>query len=175
MKKKNYKKIGILGGSFDPPHYGHVEISKIAIKKFKLKKVIWIATKKNPLKTNAKYNLKTRIDLSKKILKKQKKIISISTNKILSSKNTYNLLKYLKNKHKKVKFVFLMGADNLINLHKWNKWKKIPTMAKIAVFSRPTFSKRALQSVASKKLGKKDWIYVNFTKLNISSSKIKKI
>ena len=93
MKKKNYKKIGILGGSFDPPHYGHVEISKIAIKKFKLKKVIWIATKKNPLKTNAKYNLKTRIDLSKKILKKQKKIISISTNKILSSKNTYNLLK----------------------------------------------------------------------------------
>ena len=68
-----------------------------------------------------------------------------------------------------------MGADNLINFHKWHNWRKIPTLAKVVVFARPNFSIKALKSVASKKLSKKDWIYINFTKFNISSSKIKKI
>ena len=175
LSKKNYTKIGILGGTFDPPHFGHVEICKIAIKKLKLKKVFWVATNKNPFKLKANFKLKTRIKLSKKILGKQKKIRIKNTNKILSSKSTYSILKYLKNKNKKIEFFFLMGADNLINFHKWHNWRKIPTLAKVVVFARPNFSIKALKSVASKKLSKKDWIYINFTKFDISSSKIKKI
>ena len=58
LSKKKYNKIGILGGTFDPPHKGHLHISKIALKKLKLNKILWVVTKKNPLKTNAKYNLK---------------------------------------------------------------------------------------------------------------------
>ena len=68
-----------------------------------------------------------------------------------------------------------MGADNLINLHKWKKWRKIPEIAKIVVFARPGFSVKALTSIASKKLNKKDWVYINSSKLNISSTKLKKI
>ena len=67
-----------------------------------------------------------------------------------------------------------MGADNLINFHKWKNWKKIPTLAKIVVFARPNFSVKALNSVAAKKLGKEDWIYLNDKKINISSSLIRK-
>ena len=72
--KKNYTKIGILGGTFDPPHEGHLYISKIALKKLKLNKLIWIVTKNNPLKGKPYLNIKTRINLSKKITRKEKKI-----------------------------------------------------------------------------------------------------
>jgi len=73
-----------------------------------------------------------------------------------------------------IKLFFLIGADNLIKFHKWNKWKKIPELAKIIVFARPNYSIKALNSIASKKLKKKDWMYINSKKMNISSSLIRK-
>ncbi len=72
--KKNYKKIGILGGTFNPPHIGHLHISKIAIKKLKLNKLIWIIAKNNPFKKKPELSTQTRIKLSKKITKNYKKI-----------------------------------------------------------------------------------------------------
>ena len=71
--EKKYIKIGILGGTFDPPHKGHLYISKVTIKKLKLNKLIWIVTKKNPLKKKPYLNLKKRINLAKKITFKEKK------------------------------------------------------------------------------------------------------
>ena len=67
-----------------------------------------------------------------------------------------------------------MGADNLINFHKWYKWEKIPNLAKIVVFARTKYSVKALKSIASKKLEKKDWVYIKDKKINISSSLIRK-
>ena len=86
--KKNYDKIGILGGTFDPPHIGHLHISKIALKKLKLNNVIWVITKRNHLKKKPYLNIKLRIKLSKYILKKQKKISVKHSNDLISSKNT---------------------------------------------------------------------------------------
>ena len=174
LKKKN-NKIGILGGTFDPPHYGHVEISKTAIKKLGLKKVFWTITNQNPFKSKPNFNLKKRIKLCKKILRNQKKIKIKNLNKKQYSLNTYNLLSCWKNKNKKNKIFFLMGADNLINFHKWYKWKKITQLAKIIIFARPGFLKKTLVCVALKTLDKQDWIYIKSTKLNISSTKSKKI
>ena len=65
---KNYNKVGVLGGTFDPPHIGHLYISKIAIKKLKLSKLLWVITKKNPLKKRPHLKIKTRIKLAKKII-----------------------------------------------------------------------------------------------------------
>ena len=173
MAKKNLNKIGILGGSFDPPHIGHVHISKLALKKLKLNEVLWVVTKQNPLKKKVYLSEGLRLKLSKNILKNQKKILKKSFNDKINSKNTFDLLKKLKKKNKNSKFYFLMGADNMINLHKWKKWKKIPSLAKIVVFSRTNYSTRALKSVASKQLDKKDWLYIAGDKVNISSTLIR--
>ena len=171
---KKYIKIGILGGTFDPPHMGHLHVSKIALKKLKLNKLIWTITKKNPLKKKPYLKIKTRIKLSKKITNKEKKIFVNYFDDKIKSINTFDLLNHIKRKKGKKKLYFLIGADNLIEFHKWKKWKKIPQLAKIVVFARSNYSTKALNSIASKRLEKKDWIYINSKKMNISSSLIRK-
>ncbi len=96
--KKNYKKIGLLGGTFDPPHLGHLHISEIALKKLKLDFVFWVVTKKNPFKKKPYLSVNTRIKLSKEITKKTKKIKIQYLEELAKSKNTYDLLSFLKKK-----------------------------------------------------------------------------
>ena len=174
LSKKNYAKIGILGGTFDPPHKGHLYISKIALKKLKLNKLIWIVTKKNPLKKKPYLSTKVRINLSKKMIKKEKKIFVKYYDDKVKSINTFNLLNYIKKKNQKTKLFFLMGADNLAKFHKWNNWKKIPKLAKIVIFPRQSYSIKSLKPIISKKLNKKDLIYIDSRQVNISSSLIRK-
>ena len=90
--KKKY--IGLLGGSFDPAHNGHLAISKIAIKKLKLRKVYWIITKKNPFKKDAFYSLDERVKYAKKITKAQKKIRTIYLDNIIKSSRIINVINY---------------------------------------------------------------------------------
>ena len=169
-KKKIYIKIGILGGTFDPPHKGHYYISKIILKKLRLNKILWVITKKNTLKNKPQLKIEDRIKLSKEITKKNKKItIKYFDDKIRSS-HTFNLLNYLKRKTKANLF-FLMGADNLKKFHKWKNWKQIPKLAKIVVFPRGSYSST---SIATKKLHKNDFLYIKSKQINISSSIIRK-
>ena len=172
--KKNCNKIGILGGTFDPPHIGHLHISKIALKKLRLDNIIWVITKQNPFKKKPYLSTNIRIKLSKSITKNQKKISVKYLDDLVKSKNTFNLLNFMKKNKKKIKLFFLIGADNFINFHKWNKWNKIPKLAKIVVFARPKYSIKSLNSIAAKKLNKNEWIYINSKKMNISSSLIRK-
>ena len=174
LSKKNYIKIGILGGTFDPPHKGHLYISKIVLKKLKLNKLIWIVTKKNPLKKKPYLSTKVRINLSKKMTKKEKKIFVRYFDDKIKSINTFDLLNFIKKKNQNAKLFFLIGADNLAKFHKWNNWKKIPKLAKIIIFPRQNYSIKSLNPIASKKLNKKDFIYINSKKINISSSLIRK-
>ena len=169
-KKRDYIKIGILGGTFDPPHKGHLYISKIALKKLRLKKIIWVITKKNPLKKKPYLILKERINLSKEITRKSKKISIKYFDKKIGSTSTFNLLKYIKRKTKADLF-FLIGADNLKNFHKWKNWKQIPKLEKIVIFPRKNYS---TDSIATNNLNKKDLIYINSKIINISSSLIRK-
>ena len=173
LSKKNIK-IGILGGTFDPPHKGHLYISKIALKKLKLNKLIWTVTKKNPLKKKPYLKIKTRIKLSKKITSKEKKIFVQSFDNKIKSVNTYNLLNHIKKNQKKTKLYFLIGADNLVKFHKWKNWEKIPKLAKIVVFPRDNYLLRKSKYIVLKTLKKKDLIYINSKKVNISSSLIRK-
>jgi len=174
LSKKNYTKIGILGGTFDPPHKGHLFISKIVLKKLKLNKLIWIVTKKNPLKKKPYLSTKLRISLSRKITKKEKKIfVKYYDNKVKST-NTFDVLNFIKKKNKKAELFFLIGADNLAKFHKWNNWEKIPKLAKITVFPRKSYSIKSLKPIAYKKLNKNDFIYIKSKKINISSSLIRK-
>jgi len=172
--KKKFKKIGVLGGTFDPPHFGHLYISRIIIKKLKLNKLIWIVTKKNPLKSKPYLSSKIRVNLSKKITSNDKKIIVQYLDSKIKSINTFDLLNYFKKKNKNTMLYFLIGADNLAKFHKWRNWKKIPKLAKMIVFPRQNYTMKSLSSIAKKKLDKKDFIYIKSKKINISSSLIRK-
>ena len=169
----NLNKIGILGGTFDPPHKGHLNISLVAIKKLRLNKIIWIVTKKNPFKKKPFLNLKERMKLSKKIISNKKISVRFFENRVNSSK-TFDVLNYIKKKNKKSKLYFIIGADNLLKFHKWHNWKKIPSLAKIVIFPRKNYSIKYPVPIAAKKLDKKDLIYIKSKKINISSSLIRK-
>ena len=170
--KKN--KIGILGGSFDPAHKGHLAISKVAAKKLKLKKIFWAITKKNPFKKKSYLDLSARIKLCKKITKKIKFIeVKCFENKVRSNK-TVNLINFFA-KNIKNEVFFIMGADNLINFHKWHKWKIISKKCTLIVFDRQGFKKKSLNSKTYKTLNKEKLKFINFNKVNISSSQLRKI
>ena len=167
--------IGILGGTFDPAHNGHVAISDIAKKRFKLSYVIWFITQKNPLKKKPKINITGRIAISKKLTKSKKFIKIEFVEKKINSKKTIDLIKFLKKINPKLNIFFIMGADSLIKFHKWNKWKEIVNLAKILVFNRQGYKSKSLNSVAAKKMCKNRWKFIKFNKVNISSSQIRKI
>ncbi len=167
-------RIGILGGSFDPPHKGHLAISKEAIKRFKLKKIIWAITKKNPFKKETKNSLNKRIKDCKKIIRSNSFIKVKFYDTIIKSNKTIHLINHLK-KNKSLEIFFLMGADNLINFHNWYRSKSISQKCNIIVFDRYGYKKKSLKSKTFKELSKNGLTFVEFNKVNISSSQLRKI
>ena len=173
--KQKHKKIGILGGTFDPAHIGHIKISKEAKKKIKLDYIIWAITKKNPLQNKSASNLSSRINYAKNIIKKEKFIqIKFYEDKIKSNR-TNNLINYFKKINKKLDIYFIIGADNLINFHKWHKWKAISQKCNILVFDRQGYRAKSLKSITFKQLNQKSLKFIKFKKVNISSSQLRKI
>ena len=174
MVKKKIYKIGLLGGTFDPAHQGHIKISKIAKKKFNLKEVIWAITRKNPFKNKTEKTLKERILYAKKINVKNKFIRIIFLEDRLKSNRTIDIVKYLKKKNKRNQIYFIMGADNLINFHKWKDYEKISSKCNIVVFDRNKYKAKSLKSVSYKKYFNRGLKFINFKKINISSSQLRK-
>ena len=171
MIRSDKKRIGILGGSFDPPHQGHLKISKLAIKKLLLDKVYWCVTKKNPFKNKTFFPLPDRIEKSKVITNKVEKIkIKFFEDKIKSI-NTVDLIKYLKKKNKRNNFFLIIGSDNLIKFHKWKNWKLLMKLTEIVVFSRKDFDKKAKKSVMMKFV--KKITFIKNKPINVSSTQIR--
>ncbi|MDA7593849.1 nicotinate (nicotinamide) nucleotide adenylyltransferase [Candidatus Pelagibacter sp.] len=173
LKQKKIK-IGILGGTFDPAHRGHLEISKQAKKILELKNIIWAITKQNPFKNTSKTDLKSRIKFAKKFIGKNDFIkVKFYEEKVFSNK-TIDLINYL-DKDKKFELYFIMGADNLINFHKWYKWKSIIKKCNLLVFDRQGYKAKSLKSVTFNGVNKNKLSFINFKKVNISSSQLRKI
>ncbi len=168
------KYIGLLGGSFDPAHKGHLGISKIAIKKFKLKKIYWVVTKRNPLKNKTFYSLNERIEYAKKITKTQKKIKTIYLDNIIKSSRFVDVINYFIKKKKIKNILFIIGSDNLIRFHKWKSWKKILKLVKLIVFSRKGYDRKGMKSIVVKNY-KNKIIFVKNKPISISSTQIKKL
>ena len=174
MNHSKNKPIGILGGSFDPPHKGHVKISKIALKKLSINRLYWVITKKNPHKSQPFFQLGDRISKSKKLIKKNKKIKVLYLDGKVKSSRTIGFINYFIKSKKQKNLYFIIGSDNLLDFHKWTSWKKIVKMTTLVVFSRKGYSKKNIKSVVAKLLNKKNIIYINNKFINISSSEIRK-
>ena len=167
------KYIGLLGGSFDPPHKGHLGISKISLKKLKLKKIFWVITKKNPFKNKTFYSLDERIKYAKKITNTQKKIKIIYLDTIIKSSRIIDVINYFIKKEKVKNIFFIIGSDNLIGFHRWKSWKKIVKSVKLIVFSRKGYDRKGMKSIVAKKF-KNRIILIKNKPISISSTQLKK-
>ena len=173
MVKVLNKPIGLLGGSFDPAHKGHLAISKIAIKKIKLEKVYWIVSRKNPFKKKPHFSLSERMTRAKKLTSKINKIKVIYLDKTLKSSRIIQVINYFINKKKLKNIYFIIGSDNLIKFHKWKSWKKIVKLTKLIVFSRKGYDRKGYNSIVAKYL-KNKILFIKNKPILISSTKIRK-
>ena len=174
MQLSQQKLLGILGGSFDPVHKGHLQISKIAIKKIKLKKVYWVVTKKNPFKKRPFFSLKQRLTKIKKLVGKSKIIEILYLDGIIRSSRSIDVVKYILKKKKPKNLYFIIGSDILSELHKWKSWKKIVKLTKLVVFSRIGYDKMSKGSTVVKYLKKKNIIFIKNKPIQISSTFLRK-
>ncbi len=148
------QKIGILGGSFNPAHEGHLSISKIALQRLNLDKVWWIISPRNPLKKyDILYDFEDRVSSAEKIIDTNH--ISISKlEKNAQIKYTIGTLEYLKTRYIGTKFVWIMGADNIREFHKWREWNKLTLSVPIAIIDRPSSSLDVTSSLFANKYRK---------------------
>ncbi len=164
------KNIGLLGGTFDPPHEGHISISMQAINRLKLDEIWWIISISNPLKKGNKITVFSERYLHAKKYKKDRRIVISSLEKKINSPYTYDLLKYLKKKYPQKRFVWILGADNLKYFHKWKNWKRIFYEVPIAIFDRPNYSLNVIRSKCMNVFKRYRLLRVSYEKLKYYKS-----
>ncbi|MEX2296315.1 MAG: nicotinate-nucleotide adenylyltransferase [Dongiaceae bacterium] len=146
--------MGILGGSFNPAHEGHREISLWALDRLGLDKIWWMVSPQNPLKPVAGMApFKERLALARAAAR-HPKIEVTDIERRLGSRYTAETLPALVERYPEHRFVWLMGADNLIQIDRWQDWQRIFNTLPVAVFSRPSYSMRALAGKAARRFAK---------------------
>ena len=129
-------RIGLFGGTFDPPHLAHLAASLLALKRLKLDRVWWLVTPGNPLKnTSGLAPLATRI-ASARALTHHPRIDVTGLEAVINTRFTYDTIKWLIARCPRVRFVWIMGADNLRSFHRWQKWREIASLVPIVVVDR---------------------------------------
>ena len=129
-------RVGLLGGSFNPPHEGHVHISLAALKGLQLDAVWWLVTPQNPIKDKVPLPLEERVRLSKKLVTHPKILVS-DLEKDLGTSITYFAIKRLKKNYPKTQFAWISGMDNALSLHKWNNWRGLLKEVCMVYLTRP--------------------------------------
>lgn len=141
--------IGLLGGSFDPAHEGHAHLTREAIARMGLDKVWWLVTPGNPLKARQPAPMAERMARAREVMPDPKvEITDLETR--LGTRSTIDTITKLQTLYPGVHFVWLMGADNLVQFHKWNRWRDILRAVPVGVFARPGSGVAARMSVAAR-------------------------
>jgi nicotinate-nucleotide adenylyltransferase len=150
----NGMRIGLLGGSFNPPHDAHRAISLFAIKRLKLDRVWWLVTPGNPLKDHgALHDLDQRAEAARKMAN-DPRIDVTCLESVIGTRYTVDTVTYLRRRAAGLRFVWIMGADNLAQFHRWQNWRRIAAQVPIAVIDRPPQSFRALAAPAAQALAR---------------------
>jgi nicotinate-nucleotide adenylyltransferase len=150
----NGMRIGLLGGSFNPPHDAHRAISLFAIKRLKLDRVWWLVTPGNPLKDpGALHDLDQRAEAARRIAN-DPRIDVTCLESVIGTRYTVDTITYLRRRAAGLRFVWIMGADNLAQFHRWQSWRRIASQVPIAVIDRPPQSFRALAAPAAQALAR---------------------
>ena len=188
-KQGHNPKVGILGGSFDPAHEGHLEITHAALEFLDLDYIWWLVSPGNPLKNDNEISSFENRFYSAKNMADDPRIIVTDLEQKLGTKYTIDTLEKIIYNHPNHKFIWLMGADNLAQFNQWKDWRKIADTVPFAIFNRPSYSKQSMQSVAATelrefrideknagllyKLKPPAWIYYTLSKNPMSSTEIR--
>lgn len=146
---RKHGRIGLLGGSFNPAHEGHLHISLAALRLLKLDAVWWLISPQNPLKSADGMAPLAARKATAAAVARHPRIHATDIEQSLRTRYTADTLAKLKARFPSVRFVWLMGADNLIQLPHWARWQEIAASVPIAVFGRPAYSTRAMQGKAT--------------------------
>jgi nicotinate-nucleotide adenylyltransferase len=185
----NGMRVGLLGGSFNPPHAAHRAISQFAIKRLKLDRVWWLLTPGNPLKDNGGlHDLSERADAAREVADDPRIDISC-LEAVIGVRYTVDTIIHLRRRVSGVHFVWIMGADNLAQFHRWKDWRRIASEVPIAVIDRPPQSFRALAAPAAQALARyrlpenqanrlaeqraPAWVFLSGMKLSLSSTRLR--
>lgn len=148
------ERIGIMGGTFNPPHAGHVAVSRTALRRLGLNRIWWVVTPGNPLKSHGGLpDLAQRMAACRRLASSPREIIS-GFEASLGTSYTAATLGFLRLRYPAVRFVWVMGADNLAGFHRWQRWRSIAASMPVAVIDRPGWRWRALASPAARRLAR---------------------
>lgn len=183
-----HQTVGLLGGSFDPPHAGHLHISREALKRFGLDQLWWLVSPGNPLKARGPAPMARRIAAARALID-HPRIAVTDFEAQAGTRYTAQTLRALQNARPLVRFVWLMGADNLAQIHLWQDWQQIMQRVPVGVIARPgkrtlartskaarVFADARLPARMSQLLPRFDspvWCYINVPMLAISSSALR--
>ncbi len=178
--------VGLLGGSFDPAHAGHVHITRQAVVRLGLDRVWWLVSPGNPLKARAPAALALRLARARQVMQDPQVVVT-DLEARLGTRATIDTIRRLQAIYPGVRFVWIMGSDNLVQFHRWSRWRDILAAVPVAVMARPGAGLPARLSVAARAyrsyqvarpegLGETRppaWCFVNLPLNSASSSQIR--
>lgn len=182
--------VGLLGGSFNPAHAAHLEISLTALRLLRLDKIVWMVSPQNPLKPKAGMApLDARMQSARDCAAGHKDIIISRLEEQIGTEYTVDTVSALRRRFRGVRFIFLLGSDNLLQLPHWRQWARLFQLVPIAVFARPGSALSAPFGQAATAFGlarlplqragalagtkAPAWVYIPHTSLDISSTRIR--
>ncbi|MCO8144220.1 nicotinate-nucleotide adenylyltransferase [Rhodovulum tesquicola] len=182
------QRIGLLGGSFDPAHEGHAHITRQALKRFGLDAVWWLVSPGNPLKPEGPAPMDRRIAAARRVMDHPRVTITDIEARI-GTRYTAQTLARLMALYPGTRFVWLMGADNLLGFHRWENWRSILDSVPVGVLARPgqglahrqsraalIYARHRLPAELAHSLATRHppaWCYLSLPKIDISSSQIR--
>ncbi len=185
MRRKN---VGLLGGSFDPAHAGHVKITKAALICFDLDEIWWLLSPGNPLKKTSHASFNSRFQ-SASLMMQHPRVLVTDIEKRIGTSYTVDTLSTLKHCFPKIQFIWLMGADNFVQFDQWRQWERIMYTVPIGILARPgnrlapltarsarKFRRFRVATKQSRRLAKAQvpsWCYINLPMSDLSSSSIR--
>lgn len=184
-------RIGLYGGSFNPAHAGHRHVSRMALRRLGLDRVWWIVTPGNPLKDTGELATTSARVAEAKLVARDPRIDVTSFEEEIEARYTVDTLAYLKRRYPGVRFVWIMGADNLAGFHRWRGWRRIARMMPMAVIDRPGWTLKATRSrsataLSAARIGEADasalpgleppaWVFLHGPRSYLSSTQLRRL
>ncbi|TVR06042.1 MAG: nicotinate-nucleotide adenylyltransferase [Salinarimonadaceae bacterium] len=183
-------RVGLFGGSFDPPHEGHLHVARMALTRLKLDRLWWLVTPGNPLKDHSRLTPLPERLAAARAMARDPRIVVTDIEGQAGFGFTVETLRFLRARCPGVRFVWIMGGDGLANLHRWRGWREIAALAPFAVIDRPGETLRAKASPAARALAGRRlpeecasrlalarppaWVYLHGPRSPLSSTEIRR-